>query len=107
MGLAVVVHFHFSSTRAAAHTNIFDSAAETRGLMALKMVEGDNDIGIHQSLADFSFLDQLPMGNCHIGLVRAFQTIGDNNMAASRKGAEAIFVRRCNVFQRMFAAAYI
>lgn len=39
MRFAVMVHFHFAGTRTAAHTDIFNSAAETSSFVTFKMVQ--------------------------------------------------------------------
>ena len=68
---AVMVHFHFTGTRTAAHADIFNSSAKARRFMPFKMVQADNNIGIHQRFADFGFFYNFTAGNRDISLVGA------------------------------------
>ena len=56
LGLAIVVHFHFAGTGAAAHAQIFNRAAKAGHFVALKMRQGNNNIGIHNSATNLCFL---------------------------------------------------
>ena len=64
-----MVHFHFTGTRTAAHADIFNSSAKACRLMPFKMVQADDNIGIHQCFADFGFFYNFAAGNRDISLV--------------------------------------
>ena len=68
---AVVVHFHLACTAAAAHANVFNNAAEAGHFVSFKMIQADDNIGVHQRLADFGFFYQFAVRHRHISLVRA------------------------------------
>ena len=61
--LACAVHFHFSRTRAAAHSDIFQGAPKPCDLMAFKMGLADKNICIHNGSADLGFLYVFSAGN--------------------------------------------
>ena len=82
MRFAVMVHFHFAGTRTAAHTDIFNSAAETSSFVTFKMVQGNHDIRIHQCFAYFRFLHQFAARHSYISFVSTLQAVGNNNVTA-------------------------
>ena len=53
MGLSAAVLLGLTGTGAAAHSDVFDGAAEAGHFMALKMGQADKYICIHNSTADF------------------------------------------------------
>ena len=55
-GAGSVVHLHFSGAGAAAHSDIFDRASETGRSVALKVVQGDKNVGVHNGLPNLGFL---------------------------------------------------
>ena len=53
MGLSAAVLLGLACTGSAAHSDVFDGAAEAGHFMALKMGQADKYICIHNSTADF------------------------------------------------------
>ena len=107
LGLAIVMHFHFASTRATAHAQILNSTAKASHFVSLKVRQGNDNIGIHNSAANLRFLHKLSIFNRHISLISALKAIGNNHMATSRKGTKAVFESRIHMLQRMLATAHI
>ena len=54
--LGAAVHFHLPGARAAAHPDILQHTAEPRRFMPFKMGHRNEDIGVHDSTANFSCL---------------------------------------------------
>ena len=105
-GLAVGVHFLLARAGAAAHAEIFDRATDARGLVALEVGQGDDDIGIHQCAADAGVLYILAV-NRNGDIVRALQAVGNDDMAARRIRREAVDIGGLDVVERVLAAADI
>ena len=82
MGFACAVHLHLAGPGASAHSQIFQSAAKACALMSLKVIQGDNDIRIHQSLADFSLLYVFAPFHGNQRFVRTLKSVCDDHMAA-------------------------
>ena len=59
--LGAAVHFHLAGAGAAAHPDILQRTAEPRRLMPFKMGHRNEDIGVHDSTANFSFLNMFLM----------------------------------------------
>lgn len=75
--------------------------------MALKVGQGDEYVGIHDSTADLGLFYELAAFNRHLCLVIAFQAVSNDDMASGLEGVKAVFIRRIHMIQRIFAAAYI
>ena len=56
LGLTGGVHFHLARPGAAAHAQVLDGPAKARGLMALEVVQADDDVRVHDGLADLGLL---------------------------------------------------
>ena len=67
--LTCSVLLHLSGTRTTAHAEIFHCATKACLLMALKVREADDDIGIHESTADFGILDVFSANNGNFYLI--------------------------------------
>ena len=70
------------------------------------MVQGDEDVGIHNGAADFSFLYIFSV-NRNENVIGALESVCDQDVAAGGKRIVAIHIGRIQVIQRIFAAAYI
>ena len=103
---AAAVHFHLAGAGAAAHAQIFEGAAKSGGFMTFKMVEGDDDVGIHDRTSDFGFLHIFPVDR-HQCFVGALQAVGNDDMAAGGKGIVAVFISAVQMVQCIFAASDI
>ena len=90
LGAALAVHLPLAGIGAAAHAQVLHGAAEAGFLMALEVVQGNDDIGIHDGPADFGGLYVLAAHHGHIHIVGALQAVGDENMAAGGVGGEAV-----------------
>ena len=106
-GLAVGVLIHLPGAAAAAHADILDGPAEAGQFVALKMVEGDEDVRVHDGAADLGVFDVFAVRNGHLDLIRAAQAVRDENLTAGRHGPEAVELRAVQVIQRVIAAAHI
>ena len=56
MRLSGTVHLHFSGAGTAAHTDVFQRAAEARRFMPLEMIQSDEHIRVHDGASDLGFL---------------------------------------------------
>ncbi|CDA62161.1 unknown [Clostridium sp. CAG:169] len=74
--------------------------------MTFKMVEGDDDVGIHDRTSDFGFLHIFPVDR-HQCFVGALQAVGNDDMAAGGKGIVAVFISAVQMVQCIFAASDI
>ena len=105
--LAGSVLLHLARTATAAHAEVLHGAAKACLLMPLEMRERDDDIGIHERVADlclFHVLAALDGNECLIG---ALKTIGNDHMAACGIGRKAVLIGAVNMLERVFAAAHI
>ena len=106
-GLAVGVHIPLALVGAAAHAQILQSAAEAGFLMPLEVVQGDDDVGIHDGSADPGGLGVLAAFHGDRYIVGALQTVGDQHMAAGGEGGEAVEVCGFQMIQSVLPGAYI
>ena len=60
---------HLAGPAAAAHTKVFDGAAETGGLVALEMAEADDNVSIHDSVTDLCVFHQFSVVNRHLYII--------------------------------------
>ena len=104
-GLAGGVHFHLAGPGAAAHAQVFQGAAKAGTLMALEMVEGDDDVGVHNGPANFGGLAEDAAMDRHFYIVGALEAVADENLAAGGVGAEAVAQRRVQMIQGVFPGA--
>ena len=75
--------------------------------MPLEVRQGDEDVGIHDGAADFGFLYISAAFHRDQGLIGAFQTVGNDHMAAGGEGRKAVGVGCVHVVQGIFASADI
>ena len=74
--------------------------------MAFKMVQGDEDIGIHNSAADLGFFYILPV-NWNENVISSLESVCDQDVAAGGKWIVAVHIGRIQMIQRILAAAHI
>ena len=75
---------HFAGSGAAAHADIFEGSAKTGHLMSLEMRQRNKYIRIHDRLTDLCLFYILSV-NGYQSLVRSFQAISNDHMAACLK----------------------
>ena len=105
--LSGAVHFHFSGAGTAAHAEILQSAAEAGRLMSFKMTQADDDIGVHHGASDLRFLYIIAAFYRDQHVVRALQTVGDQNVTTCGKRGESVHISALDMIQRIFASADI
>ena len=71
MGLAAGVLLHLAGPAATAHPQVLQRSTKARLLVALKVVYRDDNIRIHNGVADFCLLHILTAGHRHQNLVGA------------------------------------
>ena len=107
MRFSGTVHFHFAGTGAAAHTDIFQSTAETGAFMALEMGECDEHVCVHNSPADFGFFYIFAAFHRYVDFIGAFQAVRDDHMASGGERREAVGVSTVHMFQGIFSGSHI
>ena len=99
--------FFFTSSGAAAHTDIFDGTAKASLFMTFEVRQGNKDIRIHDSTADFCFFYIFAANNRNIDIICTFQTITDQDRAASCHRCKTIFPCAVQMFQSIFTGTGI
>ena len=107
IGLAGRVLLHLAGAAAAPHAEVFHAAAKARLLMALEVGERDDDVGIHESVADLGLMHVLAVFDRNQGLVRALEAVRDDDVATGGIRGEAVLVRAIDMLKRVFAAAHV
>ena len=103
--LAGLVLFHLAGAGTAAHAQVLQRAAEAGGLMALEVVQGDDDVRIHDGPADLGGGAVFGVGHRHLDVVGATQAVADDELAAGGHGTEAVLLSGSQVFQGVLAPA--
>ena len=106
-GAAIAVHIPLALVGAAAHAQILNGPAEAGLLMALEMVQGNNNVRIHNGPANHGVLHIFAAPHRHGHLVGALQAIGNDYVAAGGIGGEAIEIGRLQMVQGVFPGAHI
>ena len=75
--------------------------------MPLEVIERNENIGIHDRTSDFRFLDVFAAFHGNTDLVRALQTVADQNVTARCIRDKAVFICGIDVVERIFASADI
>ena len=83
-GSAVTMLLLLTFTGTAAHTDIFHSAAEAGGFVALKVRQGNKDICIHDGAADLCFGHVISVDR-NFYFIGSLQTVRDQYMTAGLK----------------------
>ena len=105
--LAVAVHGHFARARGAAHGEVLDRAAHAGQLVALEMVQRDDDVRVGDGAADLRGLEVDAVRDGEFDLVVALQPVADDHVAARGERAESVEVGGLEVLQRVLAVARI
>lgn len=106
-GLARCVLLHLAGTATATHPEILHAATEAGLLMPLEVREADNDVGVHEGMADLGLLHVLAVLDWNERLVRALEAVGDDDLAARGIRSEAVLVRAVDMLERVLAAAHV
>ena len=106
-GLACGVLLHLARTAAGSHADVLDGAAKAGLLMALEVRHRDEDVGVHDGTADLGLLDELAAHDRYLDVVRALETVGDDDVAAGAERVEAVGVRGVEVVEGILAAAHV
>ena len=101
------MHFHFSCSGTATHSDILYGTTESRSFVGFKMGQRNKNIGIHNCSSDFCFFYEFPFRQRNIFFVQTFYSISDNDMATGRKRCKAVFVCSIDVVQSVFPSANI
>ena len=102
-----VVHLHLSGTGTASHSDIFEGTAKSGCLMSLEMIQRNEDVRIHNGSSDLRIFHKLTALHRYIGLVRTFQSVGDDDLTSGRKRGKSIFVGTFDMLQSIFSASYV
>ena len=105
--LARGVLFHLAGAAAGSHTEVFHRTAKARELMSLKVCKADDDVGVHDGAADLCRLADLSVLDGNLNVVRALETIADDDLTARRRRIEAVEIRAVHMLERVLAAAGI
>ena len=100
---AVAVLFHFSGAGAAAHADVLDGSAEPGHFVSLEMIQGDENIGVHDGASDFCLFDVFSVRDGDRDIIGSLETVADDDVASGRVGRETVAVGCFDMFQRMFA----
>ena len=84
------MHVPLALIGAAAHAQVLQRATEACLLMALEVVQGDDDIRIHNGPADFRLLHHRAPRHRHSYIIGALQAVGNDHMAAGGVGSKAV-----------------
>ena len=106
-GLALGVLLHLACPAAAAHAQVLDGAAEAGGLVAFEVGQADDDVGIHDGVADLGVLHQLAVVYRHCHLVGASQAVTDDDGTAAGDVVEPVLCRCQQVLQGVLPATRI
>ena len=90
MRLSGTVHLHLACTGTAAHSDVFQSAAESGSFMAFKMSQGNKYVCIHDCTADLRFFYILAALHGYQLLICSFQAVCDQNLAAGCERMETV-----------------
>ena len=104
-GTAVAVHVPLAGPGAGTHAQILQCAAETGFLVALEVIQGDDDVGIHNGTADEGFLHihAVLHGNGHF--ISTLQTVSNQHMGTGGVGGEAVEVGSFQMIQSVLPRA--
>ena len=75
--------------------------------MPLEVVEGDDDVGIHDGAANLGGFTEGTAHHRHLHIVGALQAVGNEDLAARGIGAEAVEERRVQVIQGVLPGAHV
>ena len=98
---------HLARTGTAAHTDIFDCAAETGHFVSLEVIERNKNIRIHDCTADAGGFDIFSIRNGNFHIIRTLQAVSDDDMATGGVWGETILISAFDMIECIFAMADI
>ena len=102
---AGIVHIPFAPSGAGAHAQILQSATEAGLLVPLEVVQGDDDIRVHNGPADIGLFHIFAAVDGHGHIVGALQTVGNQHMGAGGVGGEAVEIGGFQMIQSILPGA--
>ena len=71
------------------------------------MVEGDDDISIHNGASDFCGLEQFSAGNGNFDIISSFESVADDNLTADGIRGKSVAVSSIKVFESVFSSSRV
>ncbi len=105
--LARAVLLHLAGAGTAAHAQILDSTAHTQHFMCFEVVHGDDDIRVHDCLADLGVLYKSRSFQGNIDLIRPFQTVADDHLTSAGIVIETVLHGAVQMIQGVLAHSHI
>ena len=107
MGLSGIVLLHLASPASTAHADILQGSSESGGLVSLEMCQGQENIRVHDGMADIGFLKMLAVTDRHFNVVRSAQPVADNDLAPCCHIVESVYLRAVQMIRRVFPGTRI
>ena len=107
MRLPGVVLVHLAGAASASHTDIFECSAEAGCLMTFEMGETDQDVGVHDGMADICLLEIFTVPDRDNHLIGSAQTVADDDVASGGRHAEAVLFSTAQMIERVLPASGI
>ena len=98
---------HLSRTASTAHTNVFDSSAESGRFMSFKMTQTDEDICIHDRMSDQCSLTVLSIHNRNFHFICSTQSVTDDNLTSGCSRVESVEICTVQMLQCVLSASRI
>ena len=98
---------HLAGTAAASHAQVLHGAAKAGLLMALKVREADDDVGVHECLADLGLVHVLAALDRNERFIGTLEAVSDDNLATRGIRGKTVLVGGVDVLERVFAATDI
>ena len=105
--LALGVLLHLAPAASAAHADVLQGPPEASLLVSFEVVQGDEDIGLHDSLSNLGRGDVLRPLYRNLHVVVAPQAVANDHLAAGGQRGEAVLIGCVQVLQGVFPAAGI
>lgn len=101
------MHLHLAGPGTAAHTDIFQGAAESGQFMAFKMIYRQENVRVHDRSSDLCLFYIFAALHRDIYVVSSFESVGDQHMAAGVIGVKPVLIGALDVIERVLASAHI
>lgn len=98
-GLPVGMLVFLAGTRATAHADILNGAAETCHFVTFEVRQADEDIGIHDGAANQGFLGVFAAFDGHGNVICAFQAVANDDRATDGERCETVFPSTFKMFE--------
>ena len=105
--LAAAVLLLLARTRAAAHADILDGAAEAGHFVAFEVSEADEDVRVHYCAAYLCRLHVFTAFHFDLHVIGALEAVSDYYRTAGRQGCEAVFPGAVEMLERVLPVARI